>query len=46
MLTSLRGDVQNFVGIHPTRDDENANVKASMMDEFSHFKPELLRAIE
>ncbi|KAF2639733.1 putative salicylate hydroxylase [Massarina eburnea CBS 473.64] len=39
------GEVQNFVGIHPSRDvdgDDPEAVKKSMLDEFSHFSPGIL----
>ena len=42
------GEVQNFVGIHPTQEALNgtpssnsAEVKDSMVQEFSHFHPDI-----
>ncbi|PVH97117.1 putative salicylate hydroxylase [Periconia macrospinosa] len=43
------GEVQNFVGIHPSRDvdgDDAEAVKASMLEEFSHFTPEVLEIVK
>jgi len=44
------GEVQNFVGIHPTRDKQSEgraefadNARESLLSEFSHFHPDLLR---
>ena len=44
------GEVQNFVGIHPTRSRVDgvrsritAEVKESMLQEFSHFHPDILK---
>ena len=44
------GEVQNFVGIHPTHSGVDgvqsriaAEVKESMLQEFSHFHPDILK---
>ena len=44
------GEVQNFVGIHPTQEALNgtpssnsAEVKDSMVQEFSHFHPDIVK---
>ncbi|EED16358.1 salicylate hydroxylase, putative [Talaromyces stipitatus ATCC 10500] len=44
------GEVQNLVGIHPTRTipgngDNLEDTKASMLEEFAHFHPDLLELI-
>ena len=43
------GEVQNFVGIHPTQEavhgiqsGSSAEVKDSMVQEFSHFHPDIV----
>ena len=45
-----RGEVQNFVGIHPTQEavdatksSNSAEVKDSMVQEFSHFRPDIIK---
>ncbi|KAF3405242.1 hypothetical protein DPV78_003195 [Talaromyces pinophilus] len=45
------GEVQNLVGIHPTRTipgngDNLQDIKASMLEEFAHFHPDLLELIK
>ncbi len=44
------GEIQNFVGIHPTHDavdgiqfGNSAEVKDSMLQEFDHFHPDIIR---
>ena len=46
------GDVQNFVGIHPTRNEDTesgpqsaAIVKDSMLQECSHFHPDIVKML-
>ncbi|KAF2730828.1 putative salicylate hydroxylase [Polyplosphaeria fusca] len=42
------GAVQNFVGIHPSKDidgDDPEAVKTAMLDEFGHFSPEVQELI-
>lgn len=48
-VTFGRGEVQNFVGIHPTRSKEaekqaefKKDARTSMLHEFSHFHPDIL----
>ena len=51
-LSLNSGEVQNFVGIHPTRDESEGEEprsavqeKDSMLREFSHFHPDILKII-
>ena len=44
------GEVQNFVGIHPTQEavhgtqsSNSAEVKDSMVQEFGHFHPDIVK---
>ena len=51
-LTSVSGEVQNFVGIHPSRStnqcssDPIVDEKAPMLHEFAHFNPAILEIIK
>ncbi|KAL9607647.1 MAG: hypothetical protein Q9167_007461, partial [Letrouitia subvulpina] len=47
-LTSSRGEVQNVVGIHPTRSHNGAetDLKAALLDEFRNFRSDILRLLE
>ncbi|KAL9120672.1 MAG: hypothetical protein Q9187_002771 [Circinaria calcarea] len=42
------GDVQNLVGIHPTRaepDGGEEDIKASLLEEFQHFSPDFVKIL-
>lgn len=53
MLNYRSGEVQNFVGIHPTRSEVEgahsssaAELKVAMLQEFSHFHPDILKIFQ
>lgn len=53
MINCISGEVQNFVGIHPTRgeveeahSDGAAELKDAMLQEFSHFHPDILKIFQ